>query len=225
MKIISFACDIYHDIVPAYHWLWNNIWPDCPYEHIYVTNSKPLGVDATVHYMGGKDIDYGRRLRRFVSLHCQDGELGLFMMADYLLKAVNPELIKKAVQLCERDDVAHCRLRPMPHPQLPPPPHLKLNKKVFGEIDRTKRYSLSLQPGIWNPKDLAKCVRDHENPWHCEIRGSGRTRRIKGTFLCTQKPAIIHHNYYRKRKPFGPIWVKKNVPKEYWTKAARRAKG
>jgi len=221
LKIITFTCDIYANIVPAYHYLWGKFWPDCPYEHVYVTNSKPLGVDAKVYYLKGKDIDYGRRLRKFVSLHCQDNELGLFMMGDYLIKSMNISLIERARELCETPEIAHCRLRPMPHPQLPPPSHL--SKKVFGEIDRTKRYSLSLQPGIWRPKDLARCVKDAWNPWHCEIRGSQRTRKIKGLFLCTQKPAILHHNYYRKRKPFGPIWVKKNVPEKYWTKAVRRA--
>ena len=226
MKIITFTCDAYRDIIPAYHYLWQKYWPDCPYEFVYVTNSKPLGIqDTTVHYLKGSDIKYAKRLRTFVKRHCRDDELGLFMMGDYLVKGLNIPLIEKARRLCERKDVAHCRLRPMPHPQLPPPVHLKLDKAEFGEINRRQRYSLSLQPGIWKPKVLASLLEDSWNPWLCETKGSGNTRRIQGHFLCTQKPAIIHHNYYRKRKVFGPGWVKKNVPKKYWTKAVRRAKG
>ena len=222
MKIITFACDLYADIGPAYQYLFRKLWPDCPYEMVYVTNSKPLGVDGTIHYLPGKDIEYGRRLRKFTALHCADNELGLFMMIDYLPKILNVELIEKAVQLCKRDDVAHCRLRPMPNPTLHAPAHLKLDHAVFGQIDKSTRYSLSLQPGIWRPADLSKCCRDLENPWHCETHGSTRTKRIPGTFLCTQKPAILHHNYYRKRRPFGVSWVKENVPEEFWPNAARK---
>lgn len=222
MKIVSFSCDIYSDIVPAYHWLWQTLWPECPYDHVYVTNSKPLSVDATVHYIKGRDIDYGMRLRQFVKDHCADNELILLMMADYLLKAINIPVIEQARKLCQQPRIAHCRLRPMPHPQLPPPKDL--DPAVFGQIRKRSRYALSLQPGIWRPQDIAKCIQDDFDPWHCETRGSQRTGQIKGMLLCTQKPAIVHHNYYRKRKPFGPIWVKENVPRQYWTRAARRAK-
>lgn len=224
MRIITFTCDVHHDIIPAYHYLWQKYWPNCPYEMVYVTNSKPLTVDATVYYLKGNDIDYGKRLRQFVSEHCQDDELGLFMMGDYLLKGLNIPLVERARELCERNDVAHCRLRPLPHPELPAPAHLKLDPQVFGQIKKKGRYALSLQPGIWRPKDLANCVEDAWDPWHCETRGSQRTGQLKGVLLCTQKPAIVHHNYYRKRRPFGPIWVKENVPSQYWTRAARRAK-
>ena len=222
MKIITFTCDLYADAIPAYHYLWNSRWPNCPHEMIYVTNSKPLTVDATVHYLGCKEIEYGRRLRKFVALHCKDDEPGLFMMGDYLVRAVNAPLIERAREICERDDVAHVRLRPMPHPSLPP--QIDLNKNIFGGIDRTKRYSLSLQPGIWNPKALSRCVRDLWSAHQCELKGSGLTRKIKGHFLSVQRPAIIHLNYYKGRKPIGVEWVKKNVPKEFWPKAARRKK-
>ncbi len=222
MKIITFTCDLYADAVPAYHYLWNRAWPDCPHEMIYVTNSKLLTVDATVHYLKGKDIEYGRRLRKFVSLHCKDNELGLFMMGDYFAKAINTKLVERAREACERDDVSHVRLRPMPHPSLPPP--IKLNKDVFGGIDRTKRYSLSLQPGIWKPKDLARCVRDTWSAHRCELNGSRHTRRIKREFLSTQRPAIIHLNYYKGGRAIGVKWVRANVPREFWPEAARRMK-
>lgn len=218
MKIITFACDCYADIAPAWQYLINTNWPDHP-EVIYVTNSVPLEVDGTVHYFKGDDLELGRRIRKLHSLH-DDGELTLVMMIDYLVQLVNVELIDEARRLCERDDVAHVRLRPMPHPSHPAPDGISNDR--FGLIDKSKPYALSLQPGIWRLADLAKCVRDNENPWHCETHGSGRTKRIPGHFLSTRQPAIVHLNYYKKRKPFGVNWVQENVLEEFWPNAAKK---
>lgn len=222
MKIITFACDLYADVGPAYEYLWKEHWPNCPYEMVYVTNSKPLGVDGTVHYIPGKDIEYGRRLRKFVSRFCQEDELGLFMMIDYLPRAINVELVEQARKLCERDDVAHCRLRPMPHPKHRAPAYLKLNNDVWGMVEKGERYALSLQPGIWKPSDLARCTKDNWDPWATETQGSRLTKRLQGVLLCTRKPAILHHNYYRKRKPQGARIIRDNVPEELWPSSARK---
>ena len=221
MKIITFTCDIYADAIPAYHYLWNKAWPDCPHEMIYVTNSKPLTVDATVHYLKGKDIEYGRRLRKFVSLHCDDNELGLFMMGDYFVKGLNISLVEQARGLCERDQIAHCRLRPMPSPQGSAHRSLKVDDKLFGLVDKKRAYALSLQPGIWRPKDLGKCVRDAWGPWACEVQGSKNTKRVTGALLSTRESAITHLNYYKKGKPIGVNWVMDNVPGEFWPRAAK----
>jgi hypothetical protein len=218
MKIITFACDCYADIAPAWEFLLNDRWPDHP-EVVYVTNSVPLEVDGVAHYMKGTDIELGRRIRKLPYLY-EDDELILVMMIDYLIQAINTELIEESRQLCETKEIAHVRLRPMPHPSHPAPDGI--SNERFGLIDKSKPYALSLQPGIWRPNDLAKCVRDKWSPWHCETMGSKHTKRIPGYFLSTRQPAIVHLNYYRRRKEFGVDWVRENVPEEFWPNAARR---
>jgi len=221
MKILAVTCDAYRDSVPAWEYLWYHHWPDCPYKLEYLTNSEPLQTEREVWYIHGPEGQFGRRFRKYYSLHARDNELILIMMADYFVKHINVALIEKAKAWCERDDISHVRLRPMPHPPLP----FKRNNKLFGTIDKRKAYALSLQPGLWYPKDLAKCCRDKESAWHVETHGSGRTKRIPGAFLSTRKPAIIHLNYYRKRKPFGLSWVRENVPEEFWPNAVRKKFG
>ncbi|MHA2264819.1 MAG: hypothetical protein ACXAEN_20700, partial [Candidatus Thorarchaeota archaeon] len=136
---------------------------------------------------------------------------------DYLITSVNLPMVAMAHELAKKTDVRHVRLRPMPHPQLAYP------AEGFGEIRKRSRYSLSLQPGIWEPQVLYNLCRDHEDPWQTEIQGSGRVREFKGKFLSTDKqPIITHHNYYRKGKPQGAGWVRKNVPKVAWPDAAKR---
>jgi hypothetical protein len=221
MKVLAITCDLYRDSIPAWEYLWYAAWPDCPYEVVYLTNSKPLSTDKQVYYVHGAENQFGRRFRKFYSTHWRENELVLLMMADYFVQNVNVELIERAKGQCLKSDVAHVRLRPMPHPQRA----YRRNNRDFGLIDKRRAYALSLQPGLWFPKDLAKCCRDRESAWHVETHGSGRTKRIRGMFLSTRRPAIIHLNYYRKRKPFGLSWVRDNVPREFWPNAVEKAFG
>lgn len=219
MKITVFCCDLYRDAAPAFHYLWNKEWPECPYELIYITNSQDINVKAQIVKIPGKpDIQFGWRLRKFLK-HNYDDDLMLLMMVDYFPQSINVELIEKAKALCERDTnhVAHVRLRPMPHPTL----SFHEDNETFGKIDKRARYALSLQPGIWKAKALMKLCRDDEDPWRTEMRGSGRTKQIPALFLSTREPAIVHLNYYKKKKPFGLNWVRDSVPREFWPDAVK----
>lgn len=217
MKIAVFTCDLYADAVPAFHYLWYKHWPDCPYPLVYCTNRKKLDVDAPVVYIKGKDIDFSWRFRKFVGKHFDD-ELMLLMMADYFVRSLDVEYVEAARRLCQLDSVRHIRLRAMPEPA-----H-KFRAKGFGAIAKGSRYSLSLQPGIWETRVLYDLARDDESAHLMEMRGSGRTKDVDGLLLSVQRkkhPAIGHLNYYRKGKPDGVKWVRENVDEEYWPEGCR----
>ena len=217
MKIVTICCDRYADTAPAFVELLAKNWPDHK-SVVFVTNSKPLAVTEPVVYLSErKDMAFGWRLRRFIRHHYTDEHL-LFMMSDYFVKDVKPELITIAHELCATERVRHVRLRPMPHPQF------IYDVDGFGMIDKKQRYSLSLQPGIWETRVLYDLCRDNENPWATEINGSLRARDITGVFLSTTEHAISHHNYYRKGRPQGVGWVRDNVNPEAWPEAVRRGK-
>ena len=216
MKIVTFACDFYADIAPAYQYLLHKNWPLCPFEVIYVTNSKKLNVDAKVHYIKDKpDIMFGWRLRQFIKNHYSD-DLLLFMMIDYLIKDVNHDLVTRAHKLCMQPKTGHVRLRHMPRPESNHP------EPGFGNIDKRKSYCLSLQPGIWKTDLLYRLCNDRENPWGTEVRGSRRVKAMTDLdFITTDTAAIIHHNYYRKRRAFGVGFVRDNVPERFWPDALK----
>jgi hypothetical protein len=218
MKIVIACCDAYHDIARTWEWLWFHHWPDCPYDIYYVSNSKPLRTNnGTEVLIPGADLHFGRRMRTFISTHLKpdDDTYILFGMADYLVQSMNVPLIEKARAQCEVINFAHVRLLPYPHPQ-------HAFDDTFGEIDKRKPYSLSLQYGIWHAKSFHKLLRDEENPWHTETHGSSRTRKINGKFLCCHDRAIVNLNYYAKGKPFGMNWVRDNVPETHWPSAVRK---
>lgn len=218
LRVVTFACDLYADIAPAWEFCWSETWPDCPYPLTYVTNKQDLAVSGEVISIPGSDVRLGWRIRRYVDEHC-DTDLILIMMIDYLVYKVSPSLVEKAREFCSRPDIGHVRLRPMPHPQLPFP-----DDEQFGRINKTRPYALSLQPGIWKAELIRALCRDEENPWHTETRGSGRARRQGGMFICPYKPAIVHLNYYHKKKAWAPgvSWVMKRVPEDRWPDAAKQ---
>ena len=213
---MTFACDLYADIAPAYQYLLKTRWPDCLYDVVYVTNSKKLDVGDPVYYIKDRDIRFAWRFKRFVDLH-YDEDLLLLMMIDYLPVSIDSELVQTAVEVCRRPDVKHVRLRPMPPPQEP------FDAPGVGMIDKTKRYALSLQPGIWETDVLYDLCNSKWSAHQVETRGSGKVKNVEGKFLCTEEPAIVHVNYYRKRKVLESDldWVKDNVPKRLWPDAAR----
>lgn len=209
MKIIAVSCDLYSDCVPAFEHLLYKHWRDCPFELEYVTNRKELHTGKKVHYIAGRDIDFGWRMINFLDTY--DDELLLFMMADYLIKSVDTYLIDTAHVLCAMKQIGHVRLRPMPHPEI------GFRVKGFGEIRKGSRYSLSLQPGIWEKQILRRLLLESENAHQTEVKGSVRTVQIRKAFLSVDnKPAISHLNYYRKGKPDGLEWVKENVHESCW---------
>lgn len=216
MKIVIISCDIYSDTCPAFSELWHKAWPNCPHELVFVSNSKKLNVTEEAYYLDRKgDLAFGWRLRKFIRDHYTDEHL-LFMMSDYLVKSIDIPLVAQAHELCATPEIKHVRLRPMPHPPLPFMPNDK-----FGRINKTARYSLSLQPGIWETQVLYDLLRGNENPWDTEVRGSIRVATVPGTFLSVKKNAISHINYYRKGKADGINWVRENVSKENWPEACK----
>lgn len=215
MKIIVFSCDRYATIAPAFHHLLHKNWPGCPHSVMYVTNGRPLDVPVMVWRIKGEERAFGWRLRQFIEGYYADEHM-LLLMVDYLIKGVDGGLVADAHQLCATPDIRHVRLRPMPHPQHAHP------APGFGCIEKGSRYSLSLQPGIWETQVLYDLCRDNEDPWQTEIQGSIRTAQVRGEFLSAETHAMNHHNYYRKRRAQGVDWVRAEVPEEKWPREARK---
>jgi len=218
MKILVINCDVYEDVNRAWLALYRKQWPEQPYAPVYLTNRKETDVEAPVYYIHGKDLDLGGRLKTFLATHYTE-HLILITMADYLLKQrVDHSTVLRAQKLCQSKGVRHCRLRPMPVPPFPYP------AKGFGKIKKQARYSLSLQPGIWETQVLYDLLRKGENPWQCEVKGSRRVKLIPGDFISTTEHVMSHHNYYRKGKPQAIEWARKNVPRDCWPEAVKGRK-
>lgn len=213
MKIVVTSCDRYSDCAGAWVASFRKFWPNCPYEVIFVTNSVELNVDVPVYYIEGAEKAYGWRMRQFISKYYDD-KLMLISMVDYLINTQPSNfLINEARKLCLWDKIHHVRLRAMP------PPRGKDYGQYFASI-KGQKYSLSLQPGVWKAQSFYDLLRDRENPWDTETRGTRRVNKHSGDFLCSKRTALMHLNYYRKGgvSEKSKQWVMENLPKESWPK-------
>lgn len=226
MKVVCFACDCYADLAPAWEYCWHKQWPDCPHEVTYIANTVKLKVGGTVHHVKSGDTNFGSRLKLFISRHIEKGELILFVLIDHLAHRLDITTIAEAEKLCARSSVGCVRLYPMPRPQLPFPTGLRagIEWSKFGLIDKSRPYSLSTQPAIWDAHVLLQLLKDGESPWHTETFGSGRTKRVKEVFLGTHGYAVAYVNFWYRRKPLGVGWVRENVPERLWPKAAKEGR-
>jgi len=207
LKVVVCVVDEYVYVSDIFWHFYRKFWPDNPYETVIFAQRNLIRLPTEIVYVGGDARDFGGRLGRFLRQSFDDSILMLLMM-DYVLKSpVKTELVKAAEDWCKRPEIGHVRLRPFPHPQRP----FRADPK-FGEIERGSRYSLSLQPGLWETSVLLGLLRDGEDPWQTEIRGSDRTRYLQKRLLSTLDHAYVHHNYYRKGKVAEglPKWVKQN---------------
>lgn len=210
MKVVAFTIDRYAYVGKTWWHYFKKFWPDCPYDVVVVGQKKLIrDMPCELIYVGGESIDFGQRMSDFLENH-YDEDLLLLVMMDYILKRrADQRIIGKAEQFCQQEEFGHVRLRPYPHPQ-------KSFKEDsdFGEIELGSRYSLSLQPGIWEKDILLGLLKPGESAHHTETRGSTRTRRAGDKrFLSTMEHVYMHHNYFRRGEvnPGAAAWCK-----EHW---------
>lgn len=206
MQVVIWSIDKYKEVGPIFWHFYEKYWTNNEFCSIIVTESHHYKQIPCKHIkVPGRTMNFGGRMRNFLREY-QDETL-MLLMIDYVMKApLEYDVFRTATRLINRPDVVHVRLRPMPHPQLPWP------DRMFGEIRRASRYSLSLQPGIWETKTLFNLMRDGDNPWHTETHGSSRTGRVRGHMLSSNIPVYSHHNYFYKGKvlPRTKQWIEDN---------------
>lgn len=210
MKVVVFTIDKYAYVGKTWWHYFKKFWPDCPYGVVVVGQKKLIrDMPCEIVYVNGPTINFGLRMKDFLTNHYHDHELLLLLMLDYIPKQrVNQPVIAKAEALCRRKEFGHVRLRPYPHPQ-----ETFEEDPDFGEITPGSRYSLSLQPGIWEKDLLLKLLRPGESAHHTETRGSMRTKNRGKRFLSTMEHVYMHHNFFRRGEvnPGAAAWCK-----EHW---------
>lgn len=192
MKLVVLSIDSYSHLGPLFLKYLNGKWPECPYEQVYIAQTRKIDVPHPIVHIKGRAMDFGKRMRTFLKKHYTDDAL-MIMMIDYIPKSANHNLLVKSEKVLSHPDIGHVRLRPMPPPSRPWPAD-----SDFGIVDKHRPYSLSLQPGMWDSQLLYDLCHDGENAWHTETHGSTRTKNFSQLFLSTMSVAIGHHNYYRK---------------------------
>jgi len=224
-------------------------WPDCPWEIDIVTNTEKhrlLELPGNKIYVGD---DLGLASNLIAYLDQLEDELVLLILDDYFLsKPPDTELLKGIVACMEAHENIGCvNLRPwssdllssgssthfktwMEWQSVSPDEDGRRGIKAegcpasLGAYDlETAEYLLSLQPGLWRKDFLKSLLREREDGWETEIKGSGRARQARKWILGTFSHPLSYCNIARygiwRANPDGSTsqdWIVEQVGTHHW---------
>lgn len=176
--VVVASCDKYADLLVPFSVLWKRYWPDCPFETVLVTETKPVG-----------DLCFGRVVAcgpggnwcsRLVEALGQITTPYVIMLCDdyYLDRPVDTALVLKRLDQAKRFDAVNLRMIPNPVTKIP-------YREDLREYRKNTAYCIATQAGIWNREFLKKLATGKASIWEFERYGSfdlaGETRPILGT--------------------------------------------
>lgn len=176
--VLVTSCDKYADLLGPFAVLWKKYWPDCPFEAVLVTETKPaesLCFDRIIACGAG-----GNWCSRLVAALSQIETKYVIMLCDdyYLDRSVDTALILKRLEQAKRFDAVDLRMIPNPVTKIPYAEGLR-------EYKKNTAYCIATQAGIWNREFLRKLATGKASIWEFERYGSfdldGETRPILGT--------------------------------------------
>lgn len=187
MKIVILTCDEYAWIVPVFLHFLKKYWSDNPYEIEIITEK--AHVDGTVFYTRG--VSWSSGLINYLKQSKE--KKFLLILEDCLIdKKVDTERVQMAEKLC-RGDVGCINLNA---PERYQRDHtIKSGVEGFREYPLDAKYSMAIQPAIWQKQYLLDILRTGESCWGTEIKGSRRLKELKGKWrlLWAKTPIMSYH--------------------------------
>ncbi|NOQ32283.1 MAG: hypothetical protein GQ570_14330 [Helicobacteraceae bacterium] len=182
LSILFLSFDKFSDVLPVtYHFFQKN-YSECNFNVYWGSN-------------GGKIVDFHKIAPKWSLIHNSNYDKGwsqnlksylenistkyvLIILDDFLiLNKPDEEKIFKALKLMEEFQAHYCRLNPNPSADI------KINDH-FGFIKYYSTYRTSLQPSIWNRKELLNIVSKYElDPWQFEHKAGITNENINEVFL------------------------------------------
>ena len=202
--IVVCSCDKYADLHRPFMALWKKFWPDCPFETVLVTETKPSeGFDRVIST--GEDKTWCQMLAE--ALEKIDTPYVLMLMNDYFLCGkVDTGLILSRLDQAKEFDAANLRLMPNPPGRKP------WRESDLLEMPKNVAYCVTCQAGIWNREFLAGLARRNKSAWEFERYGSFMAKGEKRPLLVTptkEFPFVdaVHKGYWEK---FGVAVCREN---------------
>lgn len=174
LTIVVSSCDNYADIWFPYFEIFKHQWPDCPYNIVLNTESKlfthtGLKIKCFQFYKEGENVPWSDRLIRH--LKNIDNEYILFTLDDsFLLSPVKTEEFNKAVEYMEKNRRISSLCFMIRHEK-------DTKKKRLGPFARTpvnSYFRINCYTALWRRCQLLKVLKEGEDPWEFELKGTER---------------------------------------------------
>lgn len=195
------SCDKYAVCwAPFCHGL-QKYWPDHPKKLIFITNHQKAPCGKSL--MTGEDQGWAKNLQK--ALDQIETDFILYAQEDYWIKSPVPnEVILDYLDYLIEGQVDMIRLYPAPGPD-----KILEGDERLGVIAPDSKYRASLQMALWRKSTIKSLLDPDETPWQFEVKGTQRSQKYGGRFLCVSK------------RRFGVDYVFTAIKNGYWTDLAR----
>jgi len=209
VAVVVDSWDRYRNVWPGFCHGFNKYWADCPWPLYFVTNEldAPCGISLKVGEIEG----WGAMTKRAVER--VDAPIILMMLDDYwLIEDVDTKALSEFASLVGSD--VGCI-------QICPSPKQTTIRRTSERDDRLailaewSGYRATLQASFWDRQFLLDIIKEKENPWDFEMRGTKRTLEYSKEILTARE-----HKYlkYAHRNMDG--YVEGPVYRGRWTYGA-----
>lgn len=164
--VLVASCDKYADLLGPFSILWRKYWPDCPFETVLVTETKPQndGLCFSRVIACGSGMNWASRL--VVALGEIKTPYVLMLCDDYYLdRPVDTKLILRRLDQMRSYGAANLRM-------IPNPPGGAPYDEDLLEYKKQTAYSVATQAGFWAHDFLLKLAKPVASIWEFERYGS-----------------------------------------------------
>ena len=192
--VIVSSCDKYVHLLNGFFHLFNKYWPEYQGDiFLNLENNRFYEVNNRVHnVIGGNEKSWSQRLADTIKLTETDYVL-LFLDDFYLKGKVNHQLFLETLHQMNSDS----SIKSITYLNEPGG-----NRKASFSDDFLQRkhfslYKVTMHISLWRKDELLKLLRNNENAWETEVKGTIRSWARRGKYLCTTKDAkpIFPYDY------------------------------
>ena len=180
LTVLVASCDAYNDVARNFIKLFRRYWPDCPFETVFVSETKSAdGADCRFdrEVMCGLGGNWCSRL--VMALENISTPYVLMLCDDYYLeKPVDTGLFLKRLAQVKRFDAVNLRM-------IPNPTTFRPYKDGLMEYPKQTAYCIATQAGIWNRAFLKNLANGLASIWEFERYGSFMVGDEKRPLLVT----------------------------------------
>jgi hypothetical protein len=202
LSVLVLSCDKYKDLWDPFFTLFSKYWSDCPCKIYLCSNNYEYKNGKIITIKTGDDITWSLTVKK--CLQEIDSRYILLLQEDFLLRSpVDNSEIQRLFQVVKRMQAGCLRLYPSP-----PPQKIISGENNIGEILKGSEYRVSLQAAIWEKRVLSSLLKEEEDPWQFEHKGTLRSDSLETIFLSVKGKAVID---YFSTAVVGGVWLRNAV--------------
>lgn len=188
IALVISSCDAFCDTWFPFAYFFAKYWPDCPFQSYLIINELPVISDLIEPIAVGPDQGWASNFLR--TLERIPHQYVLYLQDDYFLDL--PVQTARILEDCAwsiRHDADALCFRGYAEPQ---PGFVAANERI-GFAPRDSDGRTRCQFTLWKKSSLAQVLREGENAWEMESRGSERTIEMQILVYARRDESPIHY--------------------------------